>query len=115
MAACLVCFLIGFAGLLWLPMHGTAVWVVALGFGPSTFPLGLTLVNLRTRTPAGQGLSYPADSAAAPMATGDRYPPTVPGRPLNTWDSAPSGTSLRRDYRCAAVGVGRNVWTDSAA
>lgn len=51
--ACLVCFLIGFAGLLWLPMHGTAVWVVALGFGPSTFPLGLTLVNLRTRTPAG--------------------------------------------------------------
>ncbi|MDO3334698.1 MFS transporter [Mycobacteroides abscessus] len=65
-AACLVCFLIGFAGLLWLPMYGTAVWVVALGFGPSTFPLGLTLVNLRTRTPAGsaalsgftQGVGY---------------------------------------------------------
>ncbi|WP_421840922.1 MFS transporter [Mycobacterium sp.] len=63
---CLTCFLIGFGGLLWLPMTSTAVWMIALGIGQSTFPLGITLVNLRTRTAAGsaalsgfiQGVGY---------------------------------------------------------
>lgn len=60
-------YLVGFAGLLWAP--GIAwVWIVLLGVGPSTFPLCLTLINLRTRTAAGsaalsgfsQGVGYTA-------------------------------------------------------
>ena len=55
-----------FAGLLWAPMAAPLLWAVLLGLGPSTFPLTLTLVNLRTRTPAGsaslsgfmQGVGY---------------------------------------------------------
>lgn len=62
----LVCFLIGFGGLLWLPMTVTAVWVTAVGLGQATFPFSLTLVNFRTRTAAGsaalsgfsQGVGY---------------------------------------------------------
>lgn len=62
----LLCFLGGFAGLLLAPMQLTFLWVALVGLGPSTFPLALTLINLRTRTPAGsaalsgfmQGLGY---------------------------------------------------------
>jgi len=64
--ACAVCHLIGFAGLLWLPLTATAVWAFIAGLGPSTFPMALTLINLRCRTHAGsaalsgfvQGLGY---------------------------------------------------------
>lgn len=64
--ACVLAYLGGFAGLLLAPMHGTFVWVGLIGLGPSTFPLALTLINLRTRSPAGsaalsgfmQGLGY---------------------------------------------------------
>lgn len=64
--ACGVSFLVGFAGLLWAPMTAPALWIVAVGLGPSTFPMGLTLINLRTRTAAGsaalsgftQGVGY---------------------------------------------------------
>jgi CP family cyanate transporter-like MFS transporter len=48
-----ICFLIGFAGLLWWPLSGTFVWVLILGLGPSTFPAAMTLINLRCRTGAG--------------------------------------------------------------
>lgn len=59
-------FAIGFAGLLWAPGTGTILWVIAAGLGPTTFPLALTLINLRTRTAAGssalsgfsQGVGY---------------------------------------------------------
>ena len=55
-----------FAGLLLAPMAAPALWVALLGMGPSTFPLALTLINLRTRTPEGsaalsgfmQGVGY---------------------------------------------------------
>ena len=58
--------MIAFAGLLWAPMSAPLLWAVIAGLGPSTFPLGLTLINLRTRTPDGsaalsgftQGLGY---------------------------------------------------------
>jgi CP family cyanate transporter-like MFS transporter len=50
---CAVASLIGYAGLLWAPMAAPLVWVIFLGIGPSTFPLALTLINLRTRTPEG--------------------------------------------------------------
>lgn len=61
-------YLAGFAGLLWAPDVAPWVWVCLLGVGPSTFPLCLTLINLRTRTQAGsaalsgfsQGVGYTA-------------------------------------------------------
>lgn len=64
--ACGVSYLVGFAGLLWAPMSAPIVWIVVVGLGPSTFPMALTLINLRTRTGAGsaalsgftQGLGY---------------------------------------------------------
>src|SRR3546814_19468226 len=51
--ACAACHFGGFAGLLLAPMAAPLLWVPLVGLGPSTFPLGLTLINLRTRTPAG--------------------------------------------------------------
>ncbi|WUI35379.1 MFS transporter [Nocardia sp. NBC_00416] len=63
---CAACFLVAFAGLLLAPMSAPILWVTILGLGPSTFPMTLTLINLRTRTPAGsaalsgftQGVGY---------------------------------------------------------
>ncbi|WP_308125429.1 CynX/NimT family MFS transporter [Rhodococcoides corynebacterioides] len=64
--ACAVFFLSGFAGLYFSPGHLTLLWVVLVGAGPTTFPLALTLINLRTRTEKGssalsgftQGVGY---------------------------------------------------------
>ncbi|MBD0323059.1 MAG: MFS transporter [Aldersonia sp.] len=64
--ACVVAYAIGFAGLFFAPMAAPVVWIFAIGLGPSSFPLALTLINLRTRTPAGsqalsgfaQGIGY---------------------------------------------------------
>ena len=58
--------LIAFSGLLWAPMGAPWLWAIIAGLGPSTFPLGLTLINLRTRSQAGsaalsgfmQGVGY---------------------------------------------------------
>lgn len=63
-----VSYLAGFAGLLWAPGVAPWLWICLLGVGPSTFPLCLTLINLRTRTHAGsaalsgfaQGVGYTA-------------------------------------------------------
>ena len=74
---CAACHLSAFAGLLWAPMAAPLLWVTLLGLGPSTFPLVLTLINLRTRTPAGsaalsgfaQGLGY-ALSCLGPLLFG---------------------------------------------
>lgn len=63
-----VAYLLGFAGLLWAPGVAPWLWICLLGVGPSTFPLCLTLINLRTRTQAGsaalsgfaQGVGYTA-------------------------------------------------------
>lgn len=75
--ACAACHLSAFAGLLFAPMALPILWVALLGLGPSTFPLSLTLINLRTRTPAGsaslsgfmQGLGY-AISCIGPLLFG---------------------------------------------
>ncbi|HEY0505753.1 MAG TPA: MFS transporter [Lysobacter sp.] len=64
--ACGLAYLAAFAGLLLAPMAAPLLWVALLGLGPSTFPLSLTLINLRTRTQAGssrlsgfvQGVGY---------------------------------------------------------
>lgn len=63
---CVLFLATGYAGLMIAPLTGAVAWVVLLGLGVSTFPLCLTLVNARTRTPAGsstlsgamQGLGY---------------------------------------------------------
>ncbi|WP_137724727.1 CynX/NimT family MFS transporter [Prescottella subtropica] len=63
---CATAYAIGFTGLLVAPMSAPILWVVVVGLGPSTFPMSLTLINLRTRTHAGsaalsgftQGLGY---------------------------------------------------------
>lgn len=56
----------GFYGLWQAPMVAPWLWATLVGIGGCTFPLGLTLINLRTRTPDGsaalsgftQGLGY---------------------------------------------------------
>lgn len=68
---------LGYVGLLLAPTTATVLWVVALGLGPGTFPLVLTLVGLRTATPdsaaalAGftQGIGY-AVAALGPFVVG---------------------------------------------
>ncbi|WP_101926589.1 MULTISPECIES: MFS transporter [Luteimonas] len=75
--ACAACHLTAFTGLLLAPMAAPVLWVVLLGLGPSTFPLTLTMINLRTRTPAGsaalsgfmQGVGY-AISCLGPLLFG---------------------------------------------
>ncbi|MGY1409442.1 MULTISPECIES: CynX/NimT family MFS transporter [unclassified Luteimonas] len=65
-AACVLAYLAAFAGLWLAPMQWPVLWVVLLGLGPTTFPLALTLINLRTRTAGGsaalsgftQGVGY---------------------------------------------------------
>ncbi|WP_327149993.1 MFS transporter [Nocardia sp. NBC_01329] len=74
---CAACFFVGFAGLLFAPMSVPVLWVAILGLGPSTFPMTLTLINLRTRTPAGsaalsgftQGVGY-ALACVGPLVFG---------------------------------------------
>ncbi|GAA1084208.1 CynX/NimT family MFS transporter [Tsukamurella spumae] len=71
------CFVVGYLGLLFAPMTLTWLWVVAAGLGPTTFPMALTLVNLRTRTGAGsaslsgfmQGVGYLA-ACVGPLGFG---------------------------------------------
>ncbi|WP_158614040.1 CynX/NimT family MFS transporter [Cellulomonas sp. PhB143] len=67
---------VGYAGLAVAPETGTMVWVVAVGLGAATFPLGLALIGLRTRTSAGavalsgfvQGFGYVVASAGPLLA-----------------------------------------------
>lgn len=74
---CASAYAVAFPGLLWAPMAAPVLWVLLLGIGPSTFPLSLTLINLRTRTPAGsaklsgfmQGVGYTL-SCAGPILFG---------------------------------------------
>lgn len=49
--ACSVVLVAGYAGLAVAPLEGTVLWVCALGIGVSTFPLCMTLINHRTRSP----------------------------------------------------------------
>jgi CP family cyanate transporter-like MFS transporter len=53
---CVVLLAVGYLGLLFAPLDGAVIWVVALGLGVSTFPMCLTLVNVRTRTTSGSSL-----------------------------------------------------------
>lgn len=74
---CVIAYSVGFAGLYFAPMTASVLWVVLLGLGPSTFPMSLTLINLRTRTQAGasrlsgfsQGVGYTA-ACLGPLLAG---------------------------------------------
>ena len=65
-AVCAVAQFAGFYGLWQMPMAAPWLWATLVGIGGCTFPLGLTLINLRTRTPDGsaalsgftQGVGY---------------------------------------------------------
>ncbi|MFE6256291.1 CynX/NimT family MFS transporter [Agromyces sp. NPDC057865] len=48
---CSIVLVAGYLGLLLSPLEGTVLWICALGIGVSTFPLCMTLINRRTRTP----------------------------------------------------------------
>ena len=63
-----LCYAVGFAGMLSAPLSLPWLWAALLGMAGATFPLGLVLINLRTRTAAGsaalssfaQGIGYTA-------------------------------------------------------
>lgn len=50
---CLAAYAVAFPGLMFAPMSYPWLWVTAMALGPSTFPLALTLINLRTSTSQG--------------------------------------------------------------
>jgi CP family cyanate transporter-like MFS transporter len=47
------CYVVGYGGLIIAPVGGAVIWAVLVGLGTTTFPLILTLIGLRSRTPAG--------------------------------------------------------------
>jgi CP family cyanate transporter-like MFS transporter len=47
------CYPVGYVGLILAPHSGAVLWAVLVGVGTTTFPLILTLIGLRARTPAG--------------------------------------------------------------
>ncbi len=49
------CFAVGFAGLLFSPAHLTMLWVFIAGVGGGAFPMGLTLIGLRSRSAGSAG------------------------------------------------------------
>jgi CP family cyanate transporter-like MFS transporter len=53
MWAVMVCYPIGYLGLIFAPRQGAWAWALLVGIGTCTFPLILTLIGLRARTPAG--------------------------------------------------------------
>ena len=53
LVALMVCYPIGYVGLILAPVAGAWAWAVVIGVGTCTFPFVLTLIGLRARTPAG--------------------------------------------------------------
>ena len=53
MCAVMVCYPVGYLGLILAPYGGAWVWAVFVGIGTTTFPLILTLIGLRAHTPRG--------------------------------------------------------------
>lgn len=47
------CYPVGYLGMVLAPYDGALLWAVLIGTGTTTFPLILTQVGLRSRTPAG--------------------------------------------------------------
>jgi CP family cyanate transporter-like MFS transporter len=67
--ALIACYPVGYLGLLVAPAEGAWIWAVLLGAGAGIFPLVLTLIGLRSRTPDGTAaLSGFAQSAGYAIA-----------------------------------------------
>ena len=49
----MVCYPVGYLGLIFAPRQGAWLWALVVGVGICTFPLILTLIGLRARTAAG--------------------------------------------------------------
>lgn len=77
------CYPVAYAGLLVAPYSLAAVWALLIGVGCCTFPLVLTMIGLRARTPAGtaalSGFTQSAGyllSVAGPFTVGTLYDAT---------------------------------------
>lgn len=83
MLGLVACYPVGYLGLLLAPRQGAWLWAVLLGVAAGVFPVVLTLIGLRSRTPAGtaalsgftQGAGY-AVSITGPLGTGLLYAAT---------------------------------------
>jgi CP family cyanate transporter-like MFS transporter len=53
LTALMVCYLVGYGGMLLAPHGGAWIWALLVGAGTTTFPMVLTLIGLRARTSAG--------------------------------------------------------------
>lgn len=53
LVALMVCYPVGYVGLIVAPRGGAVLWAVLVGIGLCTFPLILTLIGLRARSSAG--------------------------------------------------------------
>ncbi|WBT09547.1 MFS transporter [Corynebacterium sp. SCR221107] len=70
-------FIVSHLGLAFAPAAAPWLWIILSGLGPITFPVGLTLVNIRARTmhgatalsSFGQGMGY-SIAACGPVAAG---------------------------------------------
>jgi len=72
-----VLFAVGYYGLLVTPTSQPVLWMITAGLGPATFPMVITMINLRTTTEAGsaslsgmvQGIGY-AVAGIGPLVFG---------------------------------------------
>ncbi len=83
LVAVMACYPIGYVGLLVAPHSLAILWAVVVGIGACTFPLILTMIGLRSRTPSGtaalSGFTQSAGyllAAAGPFAVGALYDAT---------------------------------------
>jgi CP family cyanate transporter-like MFS transporter len=76
----MACYPVGYLGLILAPVAGAWMWAVIVGIGTATFPVVLTLIGLRARTPGGtaalsgftQSVGY-LISAVGPFGVGLLY------------------------------------------
>lgn len=81
--ALIACYPVGYLGLVLAPRDGALVWAVLVGVAAGVFPVVLTLIGLRSRTPDGtaalsgftQGVGY-AVAAVGPLGIGLLYDAT---------------------------------------
>lgn len=53
LVALMICYPIGYLGLMFAPVAGAVLWAIVVGIATSVFPLTLTLIGLRARTGEG--------------------------------------------------------------